>query len=46
MADITNAVDEWKSPWHLVLALSREPLDVDQICQLQRMCASLRGTIY
>ena len=36
MADITNAVEEWESRGDLVLELSREPLEIDQICQLQR----------
>ena len=36
MADITKVVVEWKSPWDLVLDLSREPLEIDQICQLQK----------
>ena len=36
MADITKVVVESKSLWDLVLALSREPLEVDQICQLQK----------
>ena len=36
MADITKAVEEWKTPWELVLELSREPLEIDQICQLQK----------
>ena len=36
MADITNAVEEWKHPWDLVLGLSREPLEIDSICQLQK----------
>ena len=34
VADITKAVEEWKPPWELVLQLSREPLEIDQICQL------------
>ena len=36
MANITNAVEEWKPRCDLVLALSREPLEIDQICQLQK----------
>ena len=36
MADITKGVVEWKSPRDLVLELSRESLEIDQICQLQR----------
>ena len=35
--DITKVVVEWKSPWDLVLVLSREPLEIDQICQLQKL---------
>ena len=35
-ADIRNFVVEWKSPWDLVLELSREPLEIDQIYQLQK----------
>ena len=35
-ADITKVVVEWKSTWDLVLELSREPLEIDQICQLQK----------
>ena len=34
--DITKAVEEWKPPWDLVLELSREPLEIDEICQLQK----------
>ena len=36
MADITKVVEEWKPPLDLVLALSREPLEVDEISQLQK----------
>ena len=36
MADITKAVEEWKHTWDLVLELSREPLEVDELCQLQK----------
>ena len=36
MADITNAVEEWKPAWDLVIKLSREALEVDQICQLKK----------
>ena len=32
MADITKAVEELKPPWDLLLELSREPLEVDEIC--------------
>ena len=35
-ADITKVVVEWKSTWDLVLELSREPLEIDQIYQLQK----------
>ena len=34
--DKTKAVEEWKPPLDLVLELSREPLEIDQICQLQK----------
>ena len=34
MADIPNAVEERK-PWDLEFELSREPFEIDQICQLQ-----------
>ena len=36
MDDITKAVEEWEPPWDLVLELSREPLEVDELCQLQK----------
>ena len=36
MADITKAVEECKPPWDLVLELSQEPLEVDEISQLQK----------
>ena len=36
MADITKAVEECKPTWDLVLELSREPLEVDEISQLQK----------
>ena len=36
--DITNAVEEWKPPWDLVLELSREPLEKEEICQLKNVC--------
>ena len=42
MEAITKAVEEWKQAGDLVLELSREPLEIDQICQLKKMCASLR----
>ena len=35
-ADITKAVEEWKPPRDLVIELSREPLEMNEICQLQR----------
>ena len=38
MADRTNAVLEWKSPWDLALELSRELVEIDQICQFQNGC--------
>ena len=34
--DITKVVEEWKPPRDLVIELSREPLEMDEICQLQR----------
>ena len=36
MGDITNAIEEWKPPLDLVLELSREILEIDEICQLQK----------
>ena len=36
LADITKSVLELKSPRDLALELSREPLEIDQICQLQK----------
>ena len=36
MDDITKAVEEWKPPWDLVFELSREHLEIDEICQLQK----------
>ena len=36
MADITKAVEEWKPPRDLVIELSQEPLEMDEIFQLQR----------
>ena len=43
MSDITKVVVEWKCPWDLVLELSREPLDIDQIYQLQKCVPRLRN---
>ena len=45
MNDITKAVEEWKPPWDLVLELSREPLKVDQICQLKNVCPVERNNL-
>ena len=42
--EITKAVEEWKPPRDLVLELSREPLEIDEICQLQRCVPRLRNT--
>ena len=36
MEAITKAVEEWKQAGDLVLELSREPLEIDQICQLKK----------
>ena len=36
MQAITKAVEEWKPAGDLVLELSREPLEIDQICQLKK----------
>ena len=36
MADITKAVEEWKPPLDIVLEISREPLEIDEICQFQK----------
>ena len=36
MDDIAKAVEEWKPPLDLVLELSREILEIDEICQLQK----------
>ena len=38
MADVTKVVEEWKPPLEIVLALSRELLEIDQICHFQ-LCA-------
>ena len=38
LADITKSVLELKSPRDLALELSREPLEIDQICQLLNGC--------
>ena len=43
MDDITKAVEEWKPPRDLVLELSREPLEMDEICQLQRCVPRLKN---
>ena len=45
VADITKVVVEWKSTWDLVLELSREPLEIDQICQLQNVCLVERNNL-
>ena len=45
MADITKAVVESKSPWDPALELSREPLEIDQIYQLQNGCLVERNNL-
>ena len=42
--DKTQAVEEWKPERDLVLELSREPLEIDEICQLERCVPRLRNT--
>ena len=36
--DITNAVEEWKPHWDLVLELSREPLEIDKYVNYKNVC--------
>ena len=38
VADVLNGWREMETPWDLVLVLSREPFEIEQICQLLR-CA-------
>ena len=46
VADVTNDWRVMETPWDLVLELSREPFEIEQICQWLKCAPRWDGTIY
>ena len=46
VADATNRYRVFQTSWDLEHQLSQEPFELEQICQMAKMCVSMRGTFY